>query len=134
MTPTTGASIGFALLLLLLAGSMPVGFVMAAVGLAGFALMVSPSAAFSMATIDLYTTFSDYNLTTIPLFWLASFARQRRIAYRGDWARAARRGLWVAALAGGLVLLRLEGLFQPQVALFLVALAAIAEVTLSTRR
>lgn len=73
-------------------------------------------------------------LTTIPLFWLAGFARQRRIAYRGDWARAVRRGLWVASLAGGLVLLRLEGLFQPQVALFLVALVAIAELTLSARR
>ena len=38
--------------------------------LVGFAIMVSPQAAFSMATIDLYTTFSDYNLTTIPLFVL----------------------------------------------------------------
>ena len=73
-------------------------------------------------------------LTSIPLFWLASFARQRRIAYRGDWIRAVRRGGWVATLAGGFVLLRLEGLFQPQVALFLVAMAAIAEATLSTRR
>ena len=73
-------------------------------------------------------------LTSIPLFWLASFARQRRIAYRGDWVRALRRGAWVASLAGGLVLLRLEGLFQPPVALFLVALAAIAELTLSARR
>ena len=70
MTPNEGALIGFALLLLLLAGSMPVGYVMAAVGLVGFGIMVSPQAAFSMATIDLYTTFSDYNLTTIPLFVL----------------------------------------------------------------
>ena len=73
-------------------------------------------------------------LTSVPIFWLASFARQRRIAYRGDWVRAVRRGGWVASLAGGVVLLRLEGLFQPPVALFLVALAAIAEITLSARR
>ena len=73
-------------------------------------------------------------LTSIPLFWLGSFARQRRIAYRGDWIRAIRRGAWVAILAGGLVLLRLEGLFQPPLALFLVALAVIAELTLSARR
>jgi hypothetical protein len=73
-------------------------------------------------------------LTSTPLFWLVSFARQRRIAYRGDWVRAVRRGAWVAGLAGGLILLRLEGLFQPPVALFLVALAAIAELTLSARR
>mgnify|MGYP001766504933 CR=1 FL=1 len=68
MTPAEGAILGFVLLLVLLAGSMPVSFVMAIVGLAGFAIMVSPQAAFSMATIDLFTTFSDYNLTTIPLF------------------------------------------------------------------
>ena len=73
-------------------------------------------------------------LTSTPLFWLASFARQRRIAYRGDWTRAARRGLWVASLSAGLILLRLEGQFQLPVAIFLVALAAIAEVTLSARR
>jgi len=62
--------LGFVLLLALLAGSMPVGFVMAVVGLAGFALLTTPHAALSMATIDLFTTFSDYNLTTIPLFVL----------------------------------------------------------------
>jgi hypothetical protein len=73
-------------------------------------------------------------LASIPLFWLAAFARQRRIAYRGDWVRSIRRGAWVATLVGCFVLLRLEGLFQPPVALFLVALAAIAEVTLSARR
>ena len=48
MTPNEGALIGFVLLLLLLAGSMPVGYVMAAVGLIGFAIMVSPQAAFSL--------------------------------------------------------------------------------------
>ena len=52
MTPTEGALIGFALLLLLLAGSMPVGFVMAVVGLVGFAVMVTPHAALSMAAIN----------------------------------------------------------------------------------
>ena len=31
-------------------------------------------------------------LTTIPLLWLIVFARHRRIAYRGDWTRAVRRG------------------------------------------
>ena len=32
-----------------------------------------------------------FALTTAPLFWLVAFARQRRIAYRGDWPRALRR-------------------------------------------
>ena len=34
-------------------------------------------------------------LTTIPIFWLTVFGRHRRIAYRGDWLRAVRRGAWV---------------------------------------
>lgn len=73
-------------------------------------------------------------LTTTPLWWLAGFARQRRIAFRGDWGRAVRRGAWVAGVSGLIVLLRLEGLFQPQVGLFVIALAIVAEVSLSTRR
>jgi C4-dicarboxylate transporter, DctM subunit len=68
MTASQVALLGFTLLLALLAGSMPVGFAMTIVGVVGFALMVSPSAAFSMATFDLFDTFSSYTLTTIPLF------------------------------------------------------------------
>ena len=41
-------------------------------------------------------------LTMVPLFWLAVFARHRRIAYRGDWTRAIRRGGWVAIVVGRL--------------------------------
>jgi hypothetical protein len=74
-----------------------------------------------------------FGLTTAPLFWLIGFARQRRIAYRGDWTRALRRAGWVGGLAAVLVLLRVEGLFQAPIALFLVALAIVAEVTISTR-
>lgn len=73
-------------------------------------------------------------LTTAPLFWLLAFARQRRIAYRGDWSRAMRRGGWVALIGAVLVVLRLEGLFELQIALFLVALVIVAEVSLSARR
>lgn len=73
-------------------------------------------------------------LTAAPLFWLAGFARQRRISFLGDWLRAARRGAWVGGVVGLVVLLRVEGLFQPQVGLFVLALAVVAEVSLSTRR
>jgi NADH:ubiquinone oxidoreductase subunit 4 (subunit M) len=73
-------------------------------------------------------------LTTAPLFWLVAFGRQRRIAYRGDWVRALRRGAWVAALFAVLVVMRLEGIFQPPIALFLVAIALVAEMTLSAQR
>ena len=70
-------------------------------------------------------------LTAAPLFWLIAFARHRRIAYRGDWLRAIRRGLWVGAVVTVFVVMRLNGIFQPQIGLFLIALAVVAEVTLT---
>ena len=73
-------------------------------------------------------------LTTIPLFWLSVFARHRRIAYRGDWMRAIRRGAWVTVVVAVLVVLRLQNLFQPQIALFILAMVFVAEATLSVER
>lgn len=73
-------------------------------------------------------------LTTIPLFWLAVFARHRRIAYRGDWVRAVRRGAWVAVVVAVLVVLRLQDLFQVPVALFIMTMVVVAEATLSVER
>ncbi len=73
-------------------------------------------------------------LTTVPLFWLAVFARHGRIAYRGDWLRAVRRGAWVGMLVGLFVALRLQGSLQLPVALFVIAMVSIAEATLSAER
>jgi hypothetical protein len=73
-------------------------------------------------------------LSTAPLFWLAGFARQHRIAYRGDWTRAVRRAAWVGALVGLFVVLRVQGILQLPIALFLVAMAVVAESTLSSQR
>jgi tripartite ATP-independent transporter DctM subunit len=101
MTATEGALIGFALLLVLLAGSMPVGFVMAGVGLVGFALMVSPQAALSMATFDLYDTFSSYSLTTIPLFVLMGQVAFHTGISRGLFHAAYH---WLGRLPGGLAM------------------------------
>lgn len=101
MTPTDAAWIGFALLFLLLAASMPVGFVMAVVGLIGFALVVSPSAAFSMASLDLYNTFADYNLTTIPLFVLMGQVAFHTGISRGLFNAAYH---WLGWLPGGLAM------------------------------
>jgi hypothetical protein len=70
-------------------------------------------------------------LTTAPMFWLISFARHGQIAFRGDWTRALRRGAWVGALLGVFVVMRVNGIFQPQIGLFLLALALVAEVTLT---
>ena len=69
--------------------------------------------------------------TFAPLLWLIAFAQHRRIAYRGDWARAIRRGGWLGLLIAVFVVMRVNGVFQPQIGLFFAALALVAEVTLS---
>ena len=70
-------------------------------------------------------------LTVMPLLWLAVFARHGRIAYRGDWLRAIRRGAWIGVLVAVFVVMRLNGIFQPQIGLFFLALALVAEITLT---
>ena len=73
-------------------------------------------------------------LTAVPLFWLAIFSRHGRIAFRGDWPRAVRRGGWAGIVVGLFVALRLQGALQLPIALFVLAMVAIAEVTLSAER
>jgi hypothetical protein len=73
-------------------------------------------------------------LTCIPLFWLVAFGRHGRIAYRGDWVRAARRGAWVAIVVAVFVVLRLQGAFSLPIALFVVVIVSVAEATLSAER
>ena len=75
-----------------------------------------------------------FGLTTVPLFWLAIFGRHRRIAYRGDWVRAARRGLWVGLVTGLFVALRLQSILSLPIAVFVVVLVVFAELTLSIER
>ena len=73
-------------------------------------------------------------LTMIPLFWLTAFGRHRRIAFNGDWLRAIRRGAWVGLVIVLLVVLRLQGLLELPIALFMIALVVVAEATLSAER
>jgi len=73
-------------------------------------------------------------LTAMPLFWLAVFGRHRRVAYKGDWLRAIRRGAWVALVVALFVVLRIQGVFQVPIALFVVAMVLVAESTLSVER
>ncbi|MFL5778460.1 MAG: hypothetical protein ACJ761_05915 [Chloroflexota bacterium] len=73
-------------------------------------------------------------LTAVPLFWLVVFGRHRQIAYQGDWTRAVRRGAWIGLLVAVLVVLRLQGLLELPLALFMIALAFVAEATLSAER
>lgn len=73
-------------------------------------------------------------LTLIPIAWLVVFGRHRRIAYQGDWMRAARRGGWVGLIVAVFIVLRLQGALELPIALFIVALASVAEATLSAER
>ena len=73
-------------------------------------------------------------LTLIPIMWLTVFGRHRQIAYQGDWLRAIRRGAWVGIVVAILVILRLQGLLELPIALFMIALVLVAEATLSAER
>ena len=95
------------------------------------ALTVDPLASPGAAFIGAVALGVATGLTAAPLFWLISFARHRRIAYRGDWLRAGRRGAWVGILIAIFVVMRANDILQPQIALFLIALALVAEVTLT---
>ena len=92
--------------------------------------LADPSAGFVGAVlIGLAVT-----LTLIPLVWLTVFGRHRRIAYQGDWLRAVRRSAWVGIVVAVLVVLRLQGLLELPIALFMIALVVVAEATLSAER
>lgn len=73
-------------------------------------------------------------LTATPVVWLVVFGRHRRIAYRGDWTRAARRGGWLGLIVAIFVVLRLQGALELPIALFILTLAVVAEATLSAER
>src|SRR5665811_1055654 len=77
---------------------------------------------------------SACGLSAVPLFWLLPFARHRRIALLVDWGRAIRRGSWVAAMVALFVALRLQGVLSLPIAVFVVVLVLLAEITLSMER
>ncbi|HPJ96176.1 MAG TPA: TRAP transporter large permease [Syntrophales bacterium] len=68
MSPTEAGIIGFLFLTILMFLKMPVGFVMALVGFCGFGMLVSWDASLNLSARDLFSVFSSYNLTVIPLF------------------------------------------------------------------
>lgn len=71
MSLFTIAILGIALLLIsLLLLKIPVGFALAMVGFLGFAYVINFKAAFAMLGTEVWSTFSSYGLTTIPLFIL----------------------------------------------------------------
>ena len=101
MTPLQIGFVGILLMFVLLAASMPVAFSMAMVGFVGFSLIVSPQAALSLITTDLFDTFSSYSLTVIPLFvFMGQVAMHSGISRR--LFSAAHH--WLGPLPGGLAM------------------------------
>ncbi len=70
MSPETIGLIGLAVLIIALFSRMPVGFVMAALGLIGFSLVVSVESGLRIMAKDFFRIFGSYNLSVVPLFIL----------------------------------------------------------------
>jgi C4-dicarboxylate transporter DctM subunit len=70
MSPTLVGIIGLVILIIVLFSRMPVGFVMALLGLVGFSYMVSLEAGLSLLAKDIFDIFGSYSLTVVPLFVL----------------------------------------------------------------
>lgn len=70
MSPTLIGLFGIAVLFILIFSRMPIGFIMMLVGFAGFGWIVTLDAALNLLAKDLFSVFSSYNLTVIPLFVL----------------------------------------------------------------
>jgi C4-dicarboxylate transporter DctM subunit len=83
MSMTTIGIIGIVLLIVGLFSRMPVGFVMALLGLAGFSYVVNFEAGLNLLARDIWDTFSSYSLTVIPLFvFMGQVAYQSGISRR----------------------------------------------------
>lgn len=68
MSPLVTGIIGILVLIVIFALGMPVGFAMALVGLVGFSYLADWSAGFSVLARDIFTSYSSYSLTVIPMF------------------------------------------------------------------
>ena len=74
---------GIFVFLILLGLNGPIAYAMAIVGLAGFSYLVSPSAAFSMLATEIYSSFTSYSLSVIPMFiWMGFLAYYSGIGTR----------------------------------------------------
>ncbi len=68
MDPVIIGIIGIVVLVIVFLLGMPVGFTMGFIGLVGFCIVNSLSSGLSMVSRDFFDTFSNYNLTVIPMF------------------------------------------------------------------
>lgn len=75
MTPIEIAILSVIILFVLLFLRMPVALVMLVVGMAGYAYLTTPTAAFTVTVQTIYNNFSSYSLIVVPLFvWMGFIA------------------------------------------------------------
>jgi C4-dicarboxylate transporter, DctM subunit len=83
MTPIQIGLLSILIIFVLLFLRMPVAYVMLVVGMAGFALIRTPAAMFSITTQTIYNTFASYSLLVIPMFvWMGYIAFYSGISTR----------------------------------------------------
>ncbi|WP_102346650.1 TRAP transporter large permease [Bacillus sp. Marseille-P3661] len=70
MEPATIALLGIAVLFLLMFFKMPISFAMFIVGFAGLLVMSSPQATYNLLSSGVWTSYSSYTLSVIPLYIL----------------------------------------------------------------
>ena len=70
MSPTLIGIIGILVMIIVFLSRMPVAYVMAMIGYVGFTIMISGHGGLALLSRNIYEVFSDYGLTTIPLFVL----------------------------------------------------------------
>lgn len=83
MNPTTVGLIGILSFFFLIIIRVPIAYAMALVGFIGFSYLVSVPAAISLVSTDLFSTFSSYSLSVIPMFiWMGFLAFHAGIGAR----------------------------------------------------
>ncbi|MGE5398052.1 MAG: TRAP transporter large permease [Chitinophagales bacterium] len=83
MSPFAIGLIGILVFLVLILLRMPIAYAMALVGFGGFALMVGTPAALDMVAKEIFSNFSSYSLSVIPMFvWMGFLAYYSGIGTR----------------------------------------------------
>ncbi len=101
---------------------------------AGLLTQVSPTGRVEVQLAGALLIGLACGMTAVPLAWLTVFSHHRRIAYHGDWIRAARRGAWVGVVVAMLVALRTQEALSAPIALFVIVMVVFVEVSLSVQR
>ncbi len=106
MTPTFVGILGIGFLFVFFALGMPIGFVMALVGFAGYAYLVGLHGALTNLGLAFYSTATTYTLSVIPLFVLmgqfAAYSGLSRDIYYTIYK-------WIGHLRGGLAIATIGG-------------------------